>query len=180
MSLDKMTIAKRYSKALFDVVAEHDQVASTREELHQVRQVFLDNDGLGKILTDKGLKHNEKLEILNLLTKSASPYVSNLIKMTFDYGRIGNLTDIIDAFDDLCDANQHIVRAKLTTAVQISDTQRDQISQQFAKRVGAKQVILDSNIDDSIIGGAILQANGLIYDGSVSSQINKIKQMLIS
>ena len=100
--------------------------------------------------------------------------------MTFDYGRIGNLTDIIDAFDDLCDANQHIVRAKLTTAVQISDTQRDQISQQFAKRVGAKQVILDSNIDDSIIGGAILQANGLIYDGSVSSQINKIKQMLIS
>ena len=49
MSLDKTTIAKRYSKALFEIVSEKGQRDETRAELNQIQQVFNDNEGLGKI-----------------------------------------------------------------------------------------------------------------------------------
>jgi F0F1-type ATP synthase, delta subunit (mitochondrial oligomycin sensitivity protein) len=63
MSLDKTTIAKRYSKALFDVVAEQNQIDQVRDELKQIQQIFDDNEGLGKMLTDKGLKDDQKRSI---------------------------------------------------------------------------------------------------------------------
>jgi F-type H+-transporting ATPase subunit delta len=40
-------------------------------------------------------------------------------------------------------------------------------------------VIINSRLDPSIIGGAVLKSNGLVYDGSISSKMAKIKQMLL-
>ncbi len=179
MSLDKTTVAKRYSKALFEIVSEKGQRDETRAELNQIQQVFNDNEGLGKILTDKGLEQNQKLEILNILTKDASNYVGNLIKMTFDYGRMDYLTAIIDEFNNLCDADEKIVRAKVVSAIPLSDQQLDKMAEQFAKRLKVSEVVLGSEVDDSIIGGAIIKTDSLIYDGSIQTQINQIRQRLI-
>ncbi len=79
MSLDKTTIAKRYSKALFDVVAEQNQIDQVRDELKQIQQIFDDNEGLGKMLTDKGLKDDQKKPKLIKLD-SASLVSSKFVK----------------------------------------------------------------------------------------------------
>lgn len=179
MSLDKTTIAKRYSKALFEIVSENGKLEETRGELNQIRQVFIDNEGLGKILTDKGLEQKQKLDIINILIKDASQDVQNLIKMTFDYGRMDNLTAIIDEFNNQCDASEELVRAKVTSAIPLSDEQLNQMASNFAQRLNVKKVILDSEVDDSIIGGAIIKTDSLIYDGSIQTQINQIRQRLI-
>lgn len=179
MSLDKTTIAKRYSKALFDVVAEQNQIDQVRDELKQIQQIFDDNEGLGKMLTDKGLKDDQKRSIMALLTKDASKYVGNLIKMAFDYGRMDDLTAIIAEFNRLCDADASVVRAKVISTIPLSDEQLQKMAENFAKRLKVSKVILDSEVDNSIIGGAIIKTDGLIYDGSIQTQINQIRQRLV-
>ncbi len=53
------------------------------------------------------------------------------------------------------------------------------MAEQFAKRLKVSEVVLDSEVDDSIIGGAIIKTDSLIYDGSIQTQINQIRQRLI-
>lgn len=179
MSLDKTTIAKRYAKALFEIVSENGQLEETRSELNQIRNVFTDNKGLGKILTDKGLEQAHKQGIIDILIKDASTPVQNLIKMTFDYGRMDDLTAIIDEFNDMCDLSEQLVRARVISAIPLSDEQLNRMADNFAHRLNVKKVILDSEVDDSIIGGAIIKTDSLIYDGSIQTQINQIRQRLI-
>lgn len=53
------------------------------------------------------------------------------------------------------------------------------MAENFAKRLKVSKVILDSEVDNSIIGGAIIKTDGLIYDGSIQTQINQIRQRLV-
>lgn len=180
MSLDNLTIAKRYSKALFELAEQHDQLDDLQSELNELRKVFQTVPNLGSMLSDALLSYDKKRPIVEQLEKDASPMVKNFIQMTFDYGRVNNIVGIINEFDNLVDEKHQIVRANLTTAVEITDDQKQQIADGFAQRIGAKKVVVDSKVDDSIIGGAVLESHGLIYDGSISTQINQIKQQLLS
>ncbi|WPC17969.1 ATP synthase F1 subunit delta [Pediococcus inopinatus] len=179
MSLDKMTIAKRYSKALFDLAVEKDQLEAIHEELQQIDQVFTDIPDLNQILDDVRLNGEQKSSIVNNLKKDASVYVKNLVQMLYDYGRISNIADIIEQFNGLYAEYNRIVYADLSTAVEIDADQKKRLADKFAEKIGAKQVIINSELDPSIIGGAVLKSNGLVYDGSISSKMAKIKKMLL-
>ena len=60
MSLDEMTVAKRYSKALFEVLVENEELESGYEELKQIRLVFQDNPQLSSVLTNATLAESER------------------------------------------------------------------------------------------------------------------------
>lgn len=179
MSLDKMTIAKRYSKALFDLAVEKNQLEPVYEDLQQIKQVFSEVSDLDQILDDVRLTDEQKSTIIVDLKKDATVYVKNLIQMVYDYGRISNMVDIVDQFTILYNAYNHITYAELSTAVEIDSDQKKRLADGFAKRIGAQKVIINSRLDPSIIGGAVLKSNGLVYDGSISSKMGKIKQMLL-
>lgn len=180
MSLDKMTIAKRYSKALFDLAVEKNQLDLIHDDLQQIKQIFIDVPDLDQVLVDVRLSNEQKTAIVNDLKKDASTYVKNLVKMLYDYGRISNFSDIIEQFNKLYDEHNKTVYADLSTAVEIDSDQKQRLADQFAKNVGAKKVIVNSKIDPSIIGGAVLKSNGLVYDGSISTKMAKIKKMLLN
>ncbi|MCC3236745.1 ATP synthase F1 subunit delta, partial [Pediococcus acidilactici] len=78
-----------------------------------------------------------------------------------------------------CVADASVVRAKVISAIPLSDEQLQKMAENFAKRLKVSKVILDSEVDNSIIGGAIIKTDGLIYDGSIQTQINQIRQRLV-
>ena len=179
MSLDNTTVTKRYARALFEVALEKGRIDEIQTELKDVKKIFDENQGLSVILTDKGITIDQKLDLIKPILNQASDLVKNLIQMTFDYGRINLLTDIISEFDNLYDANNKVVRATAITAIALDDKQMAELSQNFAHKLNVNKVVLHNKIDDSIIGGVILKTNGLVYDGSIKTQINQIKQSLL-
>ncbi|VDG19143.1 F0F1 ATP synthase subunit delta [Lactobacillus sp.] [Lactiplantibacillus mudanjiangensis] len=180
MSLDNLTIANRYSKALFELAAEKDQTEAFLTELKQLRQVFIDNPQLAEVLAGSLLTVDQKQTTLRTLTDQASEYIKNFIQMLYDYGRMRNLVAIIDAFEQRYDDAQQIVHAEVTSAVKLSDEQAKAIAAAFAKRVGAKQVQLTQKVDPEIIGGVIVKSNNQTFDGSVALQLMNLKRALIN
>ncbi|KRL10618.1 F0F1 ATP synthase subunit delta [Levilactobacillus zymae DSM 19395] len=114
------------------------------------------------------------------LTSQASPYIKNLIQMVYDYGRMDVMVAIIDQFQALYDEKHHTIYAHVTTAVDLSAEQKDQIATAYAQRVGAQKVILDSQVDPTILGGVIVQSAGMILDGSLKTKINKLRRQLLA
>ncbi len=119
-----MTIANRYSKALFELVVEQDQLDETFEELVQLRQVFQTNTNLASVLAGAELALSEKQSLIQVLTDGASTVVANLIKMVFDYGRMDDMVAIIDEFERRYDARKQRVHANVVSAVKLDTTQK--------------------------------------------------------
>ncbi|MFC6260391.1 ATP synthase F1 subunit delta [Levilactobacillus fujinensis] len=180
MSLNRATVAKRYSKALFDLLSEKDQLESGYTELQELRRIFQDNPKLSTMLSDASLQVADREALLQPLLKQASPYIKNLIQMVYDYGRVENLVEIIDQFQVLYDDLHHTVYAQVTTAVTLSDDQKSQIETAYAKRVGAEKVILSSRVDPAVIGGVIVKAADTVLDGSLRTKINRLRQQLLA
>lgn len=179
MSLDKMTIANRYSKALFELVIERDELDSVYSELTELRSVFQSNGNLAAVLSGDELSLSEKQSLVKALQQDASPLVTNFIQMIFDYGRMDDMVAIIDEFERRYDEKSKRVHAKVVTAVALDDQQKDQLATSFAKRVGADKVIVEEQVDPSILGGVIVRANNQTLDGSLSSKIEQIRRLLI-
>lgn len=134
MSLDKKTVANRYAKAIFELAEENGQLDQTYQELSALRQVFEENDSLAALLSGVDLSLAEKKSLIDALKKDASPFVSNLIQMVFDYGRMDDLVAIIDEFERRYDAFNKRIHAEVITAVQLDTKQRDQLKAGLAKR----------------------------------------------
>jgi len=180
MSLDNLTIANRYSKALFELAVEKDQTEAFLAELKQLREVFIDNPQLAEVLSGSLLSVDQKQTTLSTLTDHASEYIKNFIQMLYDYGRMSNLVAIIDAFEQRYDENHKIVHAEVTSAVKLSDEQANAIAAAFAKRVGADRVKLTQKVDTAIIGGVIVRSNNQTFDGSVALQLTNLRRALIN
>ncbi|GAX00198.1 ATP synthase F1 subunit delta [Secundilactobacillus mixtipabuli] len=179
MSLDKVTVAKRYSKALFELLSSNGQLDAAYGELKQLRKVFQDNPQLGSALTDNSLALAKREALVKPLLDSTEGTIHNLVQMVYDYGRMDAMVEIIDQFQKLYDELNQTVYADVTTAVALDDTQLDALKSGYAKRVGAKQVILTSKVDTSIIGGVIIQSAGTIFDGSIKTKIRRMRQALL-
>lgn len=179
MSLDKKTVANRYAKAIFELAEENGQLDQTYQELSALRQVFEENDSLAALLSGVDLSLAEKKSLIDALKKDASPFVSNLIQMVFDYGRMDDLVAIIDEFERRYDAFNKRIHAEVITAVQLDTKQRDQLKAGLAKRLSANEIVLHETVDPSTLGGVIIRANNETLDGSLSSKIEQIRRLLV-
>lgn len=179
MAIDNATIARRYGNALFEVAQEQDSLAETANELKELQAALKQEPGFVNFMTSPQIDEKAKKDTLSAMTENASTLVSNLLNMLFDYRRISNLEAIIDEFNRLYDEERKVVRAVVRTAIELDEQQKDTLAKKFAEVEGANQVILDTKVDPSIIGGVVMQSESHIYDGSIKTKIEKIKRLLL-
>ncbi len=175
-----MTVANRYARAMFELVDAQGQLDQTYEELTNLRQVFLDNPTLASLLSGVNLSLKEKESLLQVLKQDASQPVTNLIQMVFDYGRMDTLVAIINEFERRYDLKYKRVHADVVTAVQLDKTRRNQLKANLAERLGANEVLLSEKVDPAIIGGVIVQTENQTMDGSIATQIEQVRRLLLN
>jgi F-type H+-transporting ATPase subunit delta len=174
--------ASRYAKALFDVV--HQEGQSTVEAVGKQLQDFADflagNDALAGVLGNPGIpavkKHAVAQALLDRAGLMAAP-LSKLILMLADRDRLMLLPEIARAFRDHVMDHQKIMRGEVTTAVPLAPDTVRKLEQGLGQASG-RTVMLDARVDPSIIGGVITRLGSTVYDGSVATQLQKMKQAL--
>ncbi|QBP18776.1 ATP synthase F1 subunit delta [Acetilactobacillus jinshanensis] len=179
--LSKITFAKRYSKALFDLLKSDHELDSGYKELTQVRDVIKSTPQLLAALNSVSFPEADKEKLVEPLVNNVSiKYVKNLIKVVFECGRMSNMVTLIDQFEHLYDQDHKIVHAELITAVKVDDQQIEALKKAFAERTGANQVIFNCKVDQGIIGGVVIKSSNVIIDGSVKTRISRVRQLLLS
>lgn len=180
MSLDKKTVAKRYAKALFELVDANDELDSTYQELIALRTVFQQNASLQQALSGTNLSHDQKQQLIDGLKKEASQLVSNFLQLVFDYGRSDEMVAIIDEFEAQYDKKLKRVHAEVVSAVQLDENRRKRLADTLATRLGANEVTVKTTIDPDIIGGLIVKVEGQTLDGSIKTKLDRMRRLLVN
>ena len=175
------TAATRYARALLDVtVAEKGDLSQVEADLAGFADLFKQYPTLEKVLLNPAVPVQRKRAVVEELTTKAkvAPVVAKLLVLLAGRDRLVLLPDLVAAFRDRVLDYQKIVRAEVTTAVALSPDRARAVEESLAKLTG-RTVTLATHIDPSIIGGVVARIGSTIYDGSVTRQLQKMKERLV-
>ena len=121
----------------------------------------------------------ERRSVLRALCERAgtSPVVRNFLQYLVDQRRLIAFEAIREEFERLADESEGRTRADVTTAAPLSDDQRERLQRALAQRTG-RQVELDIRIDPELIAGAVAVVGGLVFDGSLRTQLDQLRASL--
>jgi F-type H+-transporting ATPase subunit delta len=174
--------ATRYARALFDVAKKEFDVEQAGAELASFAALFAGHEGLSRMLSNPAIPAPRKRAVIEQLLArlgSVSPVVTKLLLMLSDRDRLALFPEIASAYERRLMDHAQIVRAELTTAVEMPADRVAALQQGLATATG-RQVQLDTRVDPAIIGGAVARIGSTVYDGSVTTQLQKVKERLVN
>lgn len=179
--MKRSSIARRYAKAIFELALETNRVEEIGRELQTVLAAFESSDEARAVMMAPVLTGDEKVQLVEALLArlTLDPVVGNSLRLLADRNRLADLPDIVGEFNALADKQIGRIRARVTTAIQITDEQVQQIAQSLAGATNRK-VLVDRTVDPGILGGVVAQIGSTIYDGSLKTQLEDMKKQLKS
>jgi F-type H+-transporting ATPase subunit delta len=171
--------AARYARALFDVIVKQGDPAGAESELAAFAGLLTGHDALARMARNPALPASRKRAIVQAIVDRLKPSaeVGKLLTLVAERDRLTILPEIVEAYRARLLEHQRVVRAELTTAVPIAESQRTTLEQRLARATG-RTVTLAAKVDPSIIGGAVTKVGSVVYDGSVARQLQKIRERL--
>jgi F-type H+-transporting ATPase subunit delta len=174
------TAAVRYARALLDVaVKEKADLELIENELSQFADLFKQYPLLEKVLLNPAVPvPRKRAAVADILAQAKfTRIVTKLITLLADRDRLVLATDLLAAYRDRLLDHRGVVRAEVTTAAAL-DAGRTQAIQNGLAALTGRKVLLVTKIDPSIIGGLIARVGSTVYDGSVTRQLEKMKDRL--
>jgi len=173
------TAAHRYARALFSLAREQGEIASIRRELDDMAQLLAANPELRRRLFQPLHPVRERSEVLKRICEQGrgSETIQNFFAYLIEKRRLVAFDAIRDEFDRLADEAAGRVRAQVRSANPLRDEQRARLVDALSRRTG-KEVELTVHVDPSLIGGAIATLGGLVFDGSLRTQLALLRGTL--
>ncbi len=178
MSLE--TIARRYGSALADVVLKTGETETVKGELLAWEQLINANENLQTVFRNPSIAHLDKENILEDLIAKTRPSktTANFLRVLLRNSRLTELGDINTRFAAVLEERSGNVLAKVTSARELSEKEKAELRSNLEKLTG-KRVKPDFSIDTGIIGGVVTQIGSTVYDGSVRTQLENLKEEMI-
>ncbi len=175
---EKITVARPYAKAVFTLACEQDKLAQWSATLGMAATVVGDRQVTG-LLTDPRVTSTELADlIIGLCADKADKLAANFIRVLAQYRRLDVLPEIVSLFAALRAEYENSVDVSLISSAPVGKAHRDKIASALKKRLG-RDVRLHCEIDESLIGGAVIRARDLVIDGSLSGRLARLATELM-
>lgn len=175
------TVARRYASALADVVTKNGQTENVRGELLQWETLMTANEELMNVFRNPAIQQDKKEKVLNSLLEKSKPgqTTANFLRVLLRNGRLTEISEINRKFASVLEERQGGVSAKIISARELSENEKQELKINLEKMTG-KRVSPKFEIDNSIIGGVVTVIGSTVYDSSVRTQLQQLKEQLIS
>ena len=172
--------AYRYARSLSETIDDDQALEPTLEILTSFTEIFRESEALQGIIGNPAVPTKTQMAILDAILEKlgADSPLKKLVAALVQRGRARMLPEVTKLFAAQTDARLNRVSAQVTSAVALSDTQRNDIIASLEKFSGM-HVRIDHAVDPDLLGGVIAQIGGTIIDGSVRARIERLKQSLL-
>lgn len=173
-------VAKRYSKAIFDIAVEKKSVSSFEEELQFVVDTLAENSDLNKLLNHPKVTSAQKKDIVKeVFSSRLSQDIVDFIDILIDNHRQDLIFRILEEYKNMSDEINNVVRVTVYSVVALDDVQLNLIKLKLSNMF-SKTIILSNKIDESLIGGVYIKAADRIIDGSVKGKLEQLKKTMLA
>jgi F-type H+-transporting ATPase subunit delta len=172
-------VARRYAEALADVAVARNLVEQVESEVLAFTDMMAANRELYDVFATPVLSAKEKGRVLESLIAQARPssVTANLLRALLRHYRLHYLDVVYQQFQREINRRRGVVPAEVTTAGAVSAEDRDRLAQRLQEITGTR-VEIEYKTDPSLIGGVVARIGSMVYDGSIRTQLQTVKQKL--
>jgi F-type H+-transporting ATPase subunit delta len=168
--------AKRYAEAAYLIAREDGKEDAWLDGLSTMAALFGDADAQA-FLQNSRVPPAEKAELVEKGLAGLDPSVVNLGRLLLRRGKTALGPQIREAFQELVDESRGISHATVTSAVPLTDDDVKAVTQKLTDITGGP-VVVDTQVDESILGGLVVRIGDRLIDGSTRSRLTALKQQL--
>ena len=177
------TLARRYARALLQLAETPMQREIFGHDLTAfARTATAANDGTGQLLSVLDFtvhKQSERRAVLAAVLgrMALDPIVTRFLLLVFDRGRIAAVPKIAESYTEMADALAGRVKATITSAKPLAPDAVAKLKAALERSTG-KTILVETRVDPSLIGGVVTQLGTYLFDGSVKTQLERMRTAL--
>jgi F-type H+-transporting ATPase subunit delta len=172
-------VARVYAEALFEAGKDKGKLDALQSQLAQFADAVDGNRDLQVFLFSPYLSSQEKVKGLERAISGAEPELSNFLELLIEKGRMPEVFRIRRELDQLWKQENKRIDVTVTSAVELDPAVVGKIGTEVERQTGEK-VELSSKVDDSILGGIVLQVGNMVLDASIRSRLEKLRKSVAS
>ena len=172
--------SERYSRALFEVSQESDDLDKVENDIKNFKLIYDKNSEVKNFIKDPSQIINEQNKLVNLISDKLnfSKNLQKFLLLLIEKRRIFFVNKIIESFLRLCSRKRGEIKASLISSKELSQTELNEISTDLSKSMGSI-LKFDYKVDKELIGGLKLQLGSIMIDTSIRNKLKKYEQAML-
>ncbi|MER2494239.1 F0F1 ATP synthase subunit delta [Catenovulum sediminis] len=172
------TVARPYAKAAFDYAVEQNAIDNWFSMLVFAAEVSK-NETIKQLMKSSPNTEETAKIFVGVCEEQLDQNGQNLIKLMAENNRLSLLPEVVALFSELKYEHEKTIEVSVVSAVELSVKQQDNLVQSLEKRL-AKKVKLNCRVDESIVGGMLIQAGDMVIDSTVRGKLDRLATSLQS
>jgi F-type H+-transporting ATPase subunit delta len=164
---------------MFDVALKETDPAQAERDLAGFADLMTANQELSGALTNPAVPMHAKRAITAALATrlDLSVPVRKLLDLLAERDRLSLMPELLEIYRERLMEHQQVVRAEVTTATPLTPDRTAELQRRLAQATGRK-VDITTSVNPAIIGGVITRIGGTVYDGSLATQLQRMRERL--
>ncbi len=175
------SVARRYARALLLIGIDDGNLERMGREVRALADAIKRSQELAQTLANPVFPRSDREKVLRALLDriGATPAVINFTRLLLDRERVSILPDISRSLDTMIDERAGRVAARVTSATPLDEQQQKRLMKTLESLSG-KKVDMAVEHDPSLLGGVVAKVGDVVYDGSLRTQLERIRQDLFT
>ena len=174
-------VVEPYAEALMSVARSNSLVEQFGDTIRSLLNAMTEVPELQSFLENPLIKAEDKKAVIRqIVGEEANDYLLNFLRLLVDRRRIIFIEAIGQKYLELQRELNNTVLAEVTSAVELSEAQKQSVSTKVKELTGAQGVELSTKIDPGLIGGVIIKVGSQVFDASLRGQLRRISVNLTS
>ncbi|WP_339002949.1 ATP synthase F1 subunit delta [Fusobacterium polymorphum] len=171
----KSQVGRRYSKAIFEIAEEKNQVKEIYEMLNSAMVLYRTDKEFKNFILNPLIDNEQKKSVLNEIFGKDNSENLNILLYILDKGRMNCIKYIVTEYLKIYYRKNRILDVKATFTKELTDEQKKKLIDKLSQKTG-KEINLEIKIDKDILGGGIIKIGDKIIDGSIRRELDNWKK----
>jgi F-type H+-transporting ATPase subunit delta len=174
-----LTVSRRYAEAMVDVAISRNEVESIDNELRVFGEMVKSSRELHDLFASPIVSPADKLSVLDALISrlNIGQMTANLLRAMLKHYRLHYAPEVYEQFRRKMNERRGLIVAEVASPIEVGAAEQASLGRTIEQMTG-KQVEFKFNTDPSLIGGVVTRIGSVVYDGSVRTQLQTIKERL--
>ena len=171
----------QYANALVDIALAQGAAEPVGKQLTDFGAAYAESAELRTFLASPAVNRAAKHGVIEKLLAriGASKILRNFLFVVIDHQRAHILPEMIAAFHEVVRQREGIAEAEVSSAIELSATQKAEFAFALEKLTG-KRIEAKYSLEPKLLGGAVVRIGDTIYDGSLRSRLNEMRARLVA
>jgi len=176
----EVRLASRYAKALIDLAKEKSALERIKADAQNILDLINSNRDFELMLKSPVIKSDRKKAIIDrLFAGNLDKEIHSFMHIIIRKRREPFLKDILQSFMRLYNIEKGITKATVFSAIPLDAGLLSRIQKMLEEKIDST-VVIDSKVDEKLIGGFILRYDDKLIDRSIASQLNDLQKHLVN